>query len=95
MIYHLSDRLLWEQMVTDRTRGKNHLDLVFHNNDDIFLKSEVEINKTISDHNTVAITLSDDNSYEPIDMTKVEPESDKGEESNIPTDIDRKNATED
>ena len=95
IIYHLSDRLLWEQMVTEPTRGKNYLDLIFHNNEDIFLKSDVEINKTLSDHNTVTITLGEENSFEPIDITKIETEKDKGEDSSIPTDIDRKNATED
>ena len=83
---HLSNLLekhLLQQIIDIPTRGKNILDLVMINNKDLVTKSEVVVNKVISDHNTINMRLgltidsdTDDSTDEPadteVDMNKVD-----------------------
>ena len=74
---HLSNLLekhLLQQIIDIPTRGKNILDLVMINNKDLVTKSEVVVNKVISDHNTINMRLgltidsdTDDSTDEPAD----------------------------
>ena len=83
---HLSNLLekhLLQQIIDIPTRGKNILDLVMINNQDLVTKSEVVVNKVISDHNTINMRLgltidsdTDDSTDEPadteVDINKVD-----------------------
>ena len=83
---HLSNLLekhLLQQIIDIPTRGKNILDLVMINNEDLVTKSEVVVNKVISDHNTINMRLgltidsdTDDSTDEPadteVDINKVD-----------------------
>ena len=83
---HLSNLLekhLLQQIIDIPTRRKNILDLVMINNKDLVTKSEVVVNKVISDHNTINMRLgltidsdTDDSTDEPadteVDINKVD-----------------------